>query len=155
MDDKWYFAYGSNLFVDQMRDRTGIGSLGIVACLEGYRLLFNKRGADGTGKANIVQCSVGAVWGVIYKCDARVLEKLDRFEGVATGHYNRVEVVVRCTAEGLVGAIAYIAGDRFVGDSMVPSEKYLQTILSGAKFHRLPESYIGEIQRVACSGNEA
>ena len=39
-DDKWYFAYGSNLLVDQKEDRTGRIRKAIKYNLPGYKSDF-------------------------------------------------------------------------------------------------------------------
>jgi hypothetical protein len=61
VSDQWYFAYGSNLSSEQKECRTGTIREARRARLDGYRIAFNKRGGDGTGKANIVLHPAGAV----------------------------------------------------------------------------------------------
>lgn len=68
MNDYWYFAYGSNLSTKQMENRIGSTRQAKRTRLVGYRLAFNKRGNDETGKANIVVDAKSTVWGVIYRC---------------------------------------------------------------------------------------
>lgn len=51
--DQWYFAYGSNLFVDQKEERTGRSRQAIRSRLSSYRFAFNKRGGGGQVYANI------------------------------------------------------------------------------------------------------
>jgi hypothetical protein len=41
--DKWYFAYGSNLFIDQKEQRTGRIRQAVCCRLAEYRFAFNKR----------------------------------------------------------------------------------------------------------------
>jgi gamma-glutamylcyclotransferase (GGCT)/AIG2-like uncharacterized protein YtfP len=147
--DRWYFAYGSNLSAEQKELRTGTIREVRVARLDGHRIAFNKRGIDGTGKANIVQDAAGTVWGVIYRCSAAALDDMDVNEGVAGGHYLRTDVRVRCESGDRMDAVAYIAGDTFVDDSLAPSGQYLDTILRGARQHHLPEDHIREIKRAA------
>ena len=81
-DDQWYFAYGSNLDIDQKQARTK-GIRQAVRCrLRGYRLACNKRGRNGDVYANIVPDAAAEVWGVIYLCCPDALLKMDRCEGV-------------------------------------------------------------------------
>jgi gamma-glutamylcyclotransferase len=50
-----YFAYGSNLDLARMRARApAVGLIG-PALLQGMRLAFDKRGGDGSGKANLAE----------------------------------------------------------------------------------------------------
>ena len=149
MSDHWYFAYGSNLSTEQKENRTGSIREARRARLYRYRIAFNKRGSDGTGKANIVPDPNRTVWGVVYRCSSDALREMDRYEGVAGGHYARKTVRVRTEAGDELDAITYIAGEEFVDDLCIPSKQYLETILQGARHHGLPEDYIHEIQSVA------
>jgi gamma-glutamylcyclotransferase len=149
VSDHWYFAYGSNLSTEQMESRTGRIREVRRARLDGYRIAFNKRGSDGTGKANIVPDPEGTVWGVVYRCSAAALSDMDRHEGVAGGHYARTGVRVRVDAGDELDSVAYVAGESFVDGSCVPSKEYLKTILHGAQHHALPDDYIRELERVA------
>lgn len=153
MSEQWYFAYGSNLHAQQMEDRTGVIGEARRVRLEGYRMMFNKRGGDGTGKANIVWDPTGVVWGVIYRCTSDELNKMDPYEGVAGGHYHCLQVQVQSEDGEGIQAITYVAGDSFIDDSLVPGEGYLQTVLKGAREHGLPIDYIHDIEMAAGLGS--
>lgn len=148
---EWYFAYGSNLNTAQMANRTSplIRREARQARLDGYRLAFNKKGRDGTGKANIVPDPAGTVWGVVYLMTPEDLSKMDEYEGVAEGHYHRKTVRVRVNDGVELDAVTYVASSAFVNDSLRPNYDYLQTILKGAREHKLPEDYIISIDRLA------
>ncbi len=150
---EWYFAYGSNLDTAKMVNRTGPIREARRARLAGYRLAFNKKSLDGTGKANIVSDPAGTVWGVVYLTAPEALSILDKYEGVAGGHYQRKAVHVRVDDNGEIEAVTYVAGSAFVDDSLSPSCDYLQTILSGAREHKLPDEYILSISRLAKQEN--
>lgn len=147
MQKQWYFAYGSNMSTAQMKRRTGSGSRGLRARLQGYRVEFNKRGRDGTGKANVVSDEASVVWGVVYECSPTELDMLDRYEGVDSGNYVRKAVVVHLENGEQMDAITCVAGERFIADSLRPSAEYLQIILDGAREHGLPGWYIQDLQR--------
>ncbi|CAK0743674.1 gamma-glutamylcyclotransferase [Gammaproteobacteria bacterium] len=149
MDNHWYFAYGSNLSCRQMEKRTGSIGETRLARLDGYRIAFNKRSCDGTGKANIVPDSSGVVFGVIYWCSDEALSQLDDYEGVESGHYRQNLVRVKSDLGDDIEAITYIAGSSFIDDTLKPSASYLQTILQGAQHHGLPKDYISEIKQRA------
>lgn len=153
MSDQWYFAYGSNLATDQMVNRTGAIREGRRARLDGYRIAFNKRGADGTGKANIVSDPTATVWGAVYRCSPRALKEMDRYEGVSGGHYARKMVRVRVDSGDEMEAVTYIAGDAFIDDSLTPNPEYLETILRGAREHDLPDEYIRDVETLGSRGN--
>jgi hypothetical protein len=70
-----YFAYGSNMSSGRLRP--GAVPAG-AARLEGYRLRCNKRGRDGSGKAE--------AWGVLFWLPDPDWEALDRFESRQVCH---------------------------------------------------------------------
>jgi len=149
--DVWYFAYGSNLSVDQKEFRTGRIRQAIKCQLPGYRLAFNKAGTGGHVYANVMPDAAGEVWGVAYLCDRPAMRELDRFEGVAGGHYHRQNVEVVTEAGEHLSAVAYIAGPRPVSEEGRPTAEYLERILTGAAHHGLPAEYIRQIAQLAAN----
>jgi len=147
MDDgkEWYFAYGSNLCVEQMARRTGpigVGENGPrIARLAGYRLAFNMRGDDGSLYANIARPGDGVI-GVLYRCDEAALARLDAYEQ----GYDRL--AVRVTLEGGEprAAMAYVARPEHTADEGAPTAAYLGIILRGARRHGLPDAYVRSIE---------
>jgi gamma-glutamylcyclotransferase len=146
--DPWYFAYGSNLHRAQLIERCGQLSASDepprIVRLPNYRLVFNLDGGDGEVYANITTPGDG-VLGVIYRCNAAALAKLDVYE---TG-YDRHEVTVADEHGSLLSAIVYIAQPASVTAARRPPADYLQIILSGAREHGLPAEYIRQIEQLA------
>src|SRR5688500_8662780 len=107
--DEWYFAYGSNLYIDQKTRRTGPIRVGDewprIAQLAGYRLAFNKRGTGNNVYANIVRSPGEEVVGVIYLCSPDALVQMDKWEG----GYERLRVTVTTDRDWPTDAITYIA----------------------------------------------
>jgi len=153
MSDQWYFAYGSNLVQEQKVNRTGPIREQRRVRLDGYRLAFNKRGNDGTGKANIVPDEGGTVWGVVYRCSPSALKEMDRYEGVSGGHYVRKTVCVRTDDGEELDAVTYVAGSAYVDNSLTRSSEYLQAILRGAREHGLPDEYLRGVEALGRHGN--
>ncbi len=147
--DSWYFAYGSNLDIDQKELRTGTIRHAEVCRLPGYRFLFNKRGSNGQRFANIVPDPGAHVWGVAYLCSLAAVEEMDRFEGVGAGHYIRMPVRLLTRTDAPRDAVTYIAGAKYLCKEATPTEAYLQKILKGALHHGLPEEYIRFIEAAA------
>ena len=148
-EDLWYFAYGSNLFIDQKEQRTGRIRQADLCRLPGFRFAFNKRGSNGQIYANIVPDDAAEIWGVIYLCDPKAIREMDRFEGVSSGHYERISVTVESESGEKVEAITYVAGEDFVCEAGKPSPEYLHKIVSGARHHALPEVYVAKIEKLA------
>lgn len=126
-----YFAYGSNLSQSRLEKRIGkVKHLGI-ATLKNYTLTFNKKGKDGTGKANIEPRQNSLTFGVVYQLTNAQLDKLDSFEG-APHHYERK--ITSCNQDGSsIEAITFVAKDNWkTSKPLHPSKEYLNHILQGA-----------------------
>ena len=147
--DQSYFAYGSNLFVDQKEKRKGQIRQAVRCRLKGYRFAFNKRGNGGHVYANIVLDDTAEVWGVNYLCNPEAIQEMDRSEGVGSGHYERFFVTVEKEAGETVHAITYVAGEDFVCEPSKPTVAYLNKIIVGARQHDLPEEYVRMIEVLA------
>jgi gamma-glutamylcyclotransferase len=147
--DQWYFAYGSNLLVDQKEKRTGRIRQAVRSRLKGYRFAFNKRGDSGQIYANIVPDDTADVWGVVYLCNPVAIRSMDEYEGVASGNYERIHVAVEKDAGETVEALTYVAGKDFTCEPGKPSAEYLGKIISGARHHGLPEEYVRRIEALA------
>jgi gamma-glutamylcyclotransferase (GGCT)/AIG2-like uncharacterized protein YtfP len=91
-----YFAYGSNLDPEQMRLRCPDAQPAGPAVLRGHTLRFTGWSAQraGGGVATIVRDRRRCVRGALWQLSAGDLERLDRFEGIAAGAYERRRVMV-------------------------------------------------------------
>lgn len=148
-----YFAYGSNLDVEQMARRCpGHRVLG-RALLADYRLCFPRRSlVRGCGTAGIEPCPGGQVWGALYVLtseDVRALHAHEGFDPHGPAHANRhvpthVEVA---TGEGRLRAYTYLAVPD--GSGALPSPDYLGHLLRGAVHHGLPQDYVAWLRALA------
>src|SRR5262249_27479356 len=140
-----YFAYGSNMDVEQMRSRVDTARFAGVARLEGYRMLFNKAGGDRSAKANILSSSVEGAFdvGCIYELSDAAFQKLKSFE---PGY---VAVPVEVDQNGAkVQSLAFIAEASALMCG-APNDEYFATILRGATRLELPKEYIASLQHDA------
>ena len=94
-----YFAYGSNMNPERMKQRIGWSPPSRGAVLQDYQLMFDKQSNDG-GKANIRPLKGEAVEGVLYQLAEKDLLSLDGFEGVSTGDYAREKMEVSINGDG-------------------------------------------------------
>ncbi len=141
----WYFAYGSNmnavrLFEERLQPEGVPRGERIAGRLDGWRLAFNKRARAplGAGAGNIVPATAASVHGTLNLLPARGFEILDRYEGVAGGHYERRNVpVVRVDTGAMVEAVTYVA--LLVGEALRPTRDYLSHLLAGRDL--LPDDY--------------
>lgn len=84
-----YFAYGSNMHLAQMRRRCPHSALIGMGLLPGYRWIITSR-----GYASVIPDPEAMVEGVLYLITAEDECRLDRYEGVAQGHYRKQVVRV-------------------------------------------------------------
>ncbi len=142
---EWYFAYGSNLWSEQMAERTGPIPMDENrprrAALPHYRLVFNMRGEDGQVFANI-QCPGNGVLGVVYCCSPAALIRLDEYER----GYERRRVLVTAENGERLEAFTYVAEPPHIVYGRRPAAEYVRRIVTGARQHGLPEVYIQEIE---------
>ena len=136
-----YFSYGSNMSSERLGDRVAITRAIGPARIDAYRLCCNKRGADGSGKANLVIDASSRAWGVLFEIAASQWQRLNGFE---VG-YERVSC--RVTTAGGVShdASMYLALEA-AATELPPFDWYLALMLSGAREHRLPAAVIAELE---------
>lgn len=144
-----YFAYGSNLSVARLQERVSTAERMGAARLPGHRLVCNKPGHDGSGKANLVVDPQDHVWGALYQLEPSQLETLDRFEG----GYERVQVCVEGRAGALHDALSYRSDQRI--DDPVPFDWYRRLILDGARSHGLPAAWLARLEKLPCRPDPA
>jgi gamma-glutamylcyclotransferase len=143
-----YFAYGSNLGLPRLRARVpGAERVG-AASLSGYELAWNKQGADGSAKCNIMpRPGAGSrVHGALFELPEAGRRTLDRTE---VG-YRRIEVEVELD-RGLVRAFSYGAEARFVDDSLTPFLWYRDLVVAGAEAAGLPADYVSELRETTAA----
>jgi len=155
-----YFAYGSNLDPVQMASRCPNAKTVGLAALHDHRLVFPRYTETwGGGTAGIVPSHGPAVWGVLFEVTDACLATMDGHEGFrASGdpdnHYDREQISVELTRPDdgsiprRVRAWTYVAR---AANPMPPSRRYLDTILRGARHHRLPEEYVAALAAVTAS----
>ena len=145
----WYFAYGSNmdaarLFGERLAPAGVAAGERIAGRLDGWRLAFNKSARDpaGSGAGNIVTCEGASVFGTLNRLPVAGFAVLDRYEGVAAGHYERRTVAVRRLDTGeIVEAITYVA--LLTGEGLRPTRAYLGHLLAGRDL--LPADYVVQL----------
>lgn len=132
-----YFAYGSNMDFNRLRDRKISFEFLGKAILHDYVLRFNKIASqkDGIGYANIVYQENEIVEGLLFKVEN--IEKLDKYEGYPN-HYIKCILAVLLKDEP-IEAIVYVAHSNRTADNLKPEREYLNRILTAKEY--LSESY--------------
>jgi len=147
----YYFAYGSNMLIDQMKNRASIFKPLGVALAKDYKLTFGIPGTIFSGAvANIKQQKGCHVYGVLYEVDALTLGKMDFFEGVQQGEYKKkkIKVIKDDTSEAIDSWVYYSDSNSTLIER--PSKIYLTRMIQGAKENRLPEAYIERVAQRGC-----
>lgn len=135
-----YFAYGSNMSSQRLLERIPRARARAAARLRGMRLTMNKRGKDGSGKANLVIDARCEVWGVVYEVLTDDWPILDRFEW---GYIRRRDEV--WIGDDRVGVHLYVAHAPLTSDALRPFDWYRDHMTAGAREHGLPESVLAEL----------
>jgi gamma-glutamylcyclotransferase len=136
-----YFAYGSNLHPERLLQRVPSARVIGPAVIEGYRLAFNKRGADNSGKCNVMLAGAKArVHGALFHIDAPEKAALDRAEG----GYEVRHMNVLSGGESHQ-AFSYIAQPQNLVDELHPYDWYHSLVMTGGRYHDLPAAYLEQI----------
>jgi gamma-glutamylcyclotransferase (GGCT)/AIG2-like uncharacterized protein YtfP len=135
-----YFAYGSNLCVGRLRERVPSAACVGRARLPGRRLVTDKLGRDGSGKANLREDASATVWGVLYRIQSAHWAELDACEG----GYSRVSLEVVTEAGARLLAQTYVS-ETLTADP-VPYAWYKRLVIEGARAHGLPADYVATLE---------
>ncbi len=133
-----YFAYGSNMDELQMHERCPHAVQVDVAFLQGHKFIINRRGV-----ASIVAEDSSNVYGTLWRISGTDERTLDMYEGVPN-HYTKQTMRVSMAQGTPQTALVYVATDEKLGYAR---NGYLETIVSAATEHGLPESYIEELKQ--------
>lgn len=119
-----YFAYGSNLNLEQFRRRCPLATPVSRCTLDGYKLVFK-------GVADIVPSKKGRVYGAIYRITNHCEAALDRYEGfphLYVKEYLPVEVTTHNGDKVVEDMMFYVMVHDRIAE---PSSWYFNTILRG------------------------
>ncbi|QJW48628.1 gamma-glutamylcyclotransferase [bacterium BFN5] len=140
----YYFAYGLNMNLAEMRRKCNKAKVVGTARLSDYKLAFYEHTVVWDGAMETIIPEPGAeVWGVLYELNAYEWEELDSFEDVrmdGTGAYFGYPVEVLFAGATLTPANVYLKA-RW-GLTGLPSAEYMGTLIQGAIEQGLPEHYI-------------
>lgn len=151
-----YFAYGSNMLLDQMRGRCPSAAFVCIATLADYRLAFTRTAKGnwkGYGVADVVRATGEKVWGVVLQIDESDVAELDRSEGYqpsrAKNAYRRTQVQVLCDGDTSrpLEAQTYVVCEREVPDPL-PHREYVARIVQGARHWNLPDDYLRRLEHI-------
>jgi len=128
-----YFAYGSNLCAARLRELAPSARVRGAAHATDFALRIDKRGVDGTAKANLHRAPGGVVWGAVYALEPTDWARLDARER----DYSRIEIEI---VQGDQRALAQTYRSDLLTDA-VASAWYKRLIVDGARAHGLPAQW--------------
>lgn len=144
----YYFAYGSNMNMAQMKQRCSNPKVLGIARLPGYKVEFYGHSPIWDGaRETLIPDSQAEVWGVLYELSISNWESLDshqdaRFNGM--GEYFHYPVKVIDSEQKTVEAILY--KKNILNEAKSPSAEYLDFIVQGAREQGLPVDYLKRLR---------
>ncbi len=135
---KLYFAYGSNLWLQQMKERCPNHKIVGNGILKGYRWIISER-----GYANIVKSSQDEVQGAVYEISDSDESTLDIKEGVRNGAYRKEMMTVEVDGQSLK-CLVYVDPIEHEGK---PKQEYIERINKGILDSKLSSEYINRYIR--------
>ena len=126
-----YFAYGSNMDLNQMAFRCPDAEVIETVRLEGYRLAFRSNGGN-RGVATILPDPDSHVDGVLWEISPEDERNLNFYEGFPRLYGKRTLTVVNRLGKE-VEAMAYVMNAPYKDRPAVPSASYLRGILRGCQ----------------------
>jgi gamma-glutamylcyclotransferase len=144
MSSNLYFAYGSNLSAARLRELAPSAVVRGAAHVTGFALRLDKRGVDGTAKANLHPAPGGVVWGAIYALDPADWARLDARER----DYARFEIEI---VQGDRHALAQTYRSDHLTQDAVAAAWYKRLIVDGARAHALPAEWCAWLDALPAS----
>lgn len=148
-----YFAYGPNMHLPRLQKLAKSARPALPLGIHGYVMKFNKRGADGSAKCNIIKTDrdEDIVAGVVFEVGIEDLPGLD----AAEQGYERVGIPVVIHGRQML-LLTYAATGENAAEGLQPWTWYKNYVLQGATAAGLPEDYIEQFIRsvAALEGEE-
>jgi hypothetical protein len=139
-----YFAYGSNMSLEQIKGRCPSCEFKGVAVLNGKKVVCNKLSKNKIDHfAGLVDSPNDQVMGVLYQLSSDDISSLDdREKGYhrSTGKFFVEEIGTRRQ----IDCFTYLVTNPVTPHR--PSAEYLDRILKGCRDHKLPQEYVEKLQ---------
>lgn len=145
-----YFAYGSNMDWERMRERSPSARFLFIARLDGFRLDFTRYSTTNRcGSADIVYDPPAVTWGVVYHIKDEQQGALDKAEGVPVGAYKHFTVDVHPDGDRAqrIKALTYVVVNK-EDRKPRPNAAYKERLVSGAIHWRLPADYVQKLKQI-------
>ena len=142
IEERYYFAYGSNMNLGQMRFRCPDAEVVGNVRLEDYRLAFRGR-TPGNGVATVLPEKGSCVDGVLWKITEACEKSLDFYEGFPS-FYRKESIQVK-NQDGMEKEVfVYMMNAPHKDVPARPSQFYLDGILEGYKDNQISTDSVME-----------
>ena len=138
MEETLYFAYGSNINLEQMEHRCPDALLVGPVTLQNYELQFR-----GSGFATVAPKKDCVVHGLLWKLTPSCEQSLDRYEGYPR-HYTKETMTVKDAAGAEIPVMAYIMAEPMCRQPALPYPRYYRAIQQGFEANGLPVESLEE-----------
>ena len=138
MEETLYFAYGSNINLEQMKERCPAAKAVGPVTLADYELQFR-----GHGFATVAPKKGSTVHGLLWELTPACEQALDRYEGYPR-HYTKEQVSVRTPDGAVISVMAYIMAEPLCLQPALPSPYYYRVIQEGFEVNGLPVEALEE-----------
>ena len=135
---QYYFAYGSNINLEQMKERCPAAKAVGPVTLADYELRFR-----GHGFATVAAKKGSTVHGLLWELTPACEQALDRYEGYPR-HYTKEQVSVRTLDGAVISVMAYIMAEPLCRQPALPSPYYYRVIQQGFEANGLPVESLEE-----------
>ena len=132
-----YFAYGSNMVLEAMRERCPTARALGPAVLRDWRYRINDRGF-----ATVVPEAGGIVHGLLWEIDATAEAALDVYEALEEGMYRKTQLTVVRAGRPLTAMVYLATGS----DPGWPIDGYQEEIVEAARGLGAPDAYLEELR---------
>lgn len=139
-----YFAYGSNLHIEQMSKRCPAAKPFGRRRLTNAKLVFR-------GVADCVPMPGEVCYGGLWRITAACERALDVYEGVAGGMYSKEYIQIKRTPEGDTEMLIYYMNSTGI---MPPSKYYLDVIKQGYRDFDMPRTARRLLQRAVAESHD-
>jgi len=143
-----YFAYGSNLHPLRLKERIPFAHLIGAVKHSSQKLHFHKKGADGSGKCNLVKTDdrTANVYGALYSLRPQDKTTLDKIEGKGYGYSDhQIRLQLNNTR---YTCFTYLAQHSHIIDNLPPYHWYKKLVILGTEYLEFPEAYINSIKDI-------
>lgn len=144
-----YFGYGSNINFTSLKAKGVLPKRSYPGRLPNFKLKFNVehwfRHEGGMGNIEPSDDPNDFVEGMVHECTEKDLEALDRMEAYGVG-YDRIRIKVN-TDEGIKEVLTYTGLPEIINEKCLPTPRYLNIILKGAREAGLSAEYIEKLEQ--------